>query len=83
VLDAEVHLLVHALAPSGTFSREVLAEHCATGLWREGTFEAALRAGVECGVLRGLPAGFIELSPRSRSSPHRVGAGAAAPDPMA
>jgi hypothetical protein len=61
VLDAEVASLASALAPYGVLGREALAERCDAGLWHEGTFDAALKAGVERRVLRLLPDGFVEL----------------------
>jgi hypothetical protein len=61
VLDAEVRLVANALAPYGVLSHAALAEHCDAGLWHEGTFDAALQAGVERGVLKLLPGGSVEL----------------------
>lgn len=59
VLDAEVRLLVHVLAPFGVLSRDELARRADCRLWHEGTFEAALQVGVERGVIELLPDGFV------------------------
>jgi hypothetical protein len=59
VLDAEVRLLVDVLAPFGVLSREELARRADCRFWREGTFEAALQAGVQRGVIALLPDGFV------------------------
>jgi hypothetical protein len=64
VLDAEVRLLADVLAPFGVLSREELARGADASLWHEGSFEAALRAGVERGVLNLLPFDFVELRDR-------------------
>jgi hypothetical protein len=78
VLDAEVRLLADVLAPFGVLRREELARRADANLWHEGSFEAALRAGVERGVLNLLPFDFVELrhrrvavQPRPGRSPDR------------
>jgi hypothetical protein len=64
VLDAGVRRLVDELAKFGMLRRDDLAYRVHADQWSEGTFEAAIRAGVERGVLARLPDDFIAL-------PHR------------
>ena len=64
VLDAEVRLLTDELAKFGMLRTDDLAHKVHADAWSQGTFEAALRAGVERGVLVRLPDDFIAL-------PHR------------
>ncbi len=65
VLDAEVRLLVDQLEHyGGTLEREDLARRVDAGVWREGTFDAALNAGVERGILELLPEGLVGLRRR-------------------
>ena len=69
VLDSEVRLLVDRLGPFGVLSRQELARRADCALWHEGTFEAALRTGVERGVIAVLPRGFVALRRRRLGSP--------------
>ena len=63
VLDAEVGLLVDQLRRfGGTLERRQLARCVDARLWREGTFDRALRAGVERGVLLVMPGDLVRLS---------------------
>ena len=73
VLEAEVRLLSDVLAPFGVLTREELARRADANLWHEGSFEAALRAGVERGVLNLLPFGFVELRDRRIAARARAG----------
>ncbi len=64
VLDAEVRLLTDELAKFGMLRSDDLARRVHADAWSQGTYEAALKAGIERGVLVQLPDGFIAL-------PHR------------
>ena len=66
---AEVRLLVDLLGPFGVLSRQELARRADCALWHEGTFGAALRAGIERGVIAVLPRGFVALRRRRLGSP--------------
>jgi DNA-binding MarR family transcriptional regulator len=70
VLDAEVSLLEDVLGPFGVLGREALARRADARLWHEGTFEAALRAGVQRGVLKLLPDGSVALRGRRSAFGH-------------
>jgi hypothetical protein len=61
VLGAEVRLLVDVPAPFGVLSREELARRADCRFWHEGTFEAAVRAGVQRGVIALVPDRFISV----------------------
>ncbi len=64
VLDAEVRLLADELAKFGMLRADDLAHRVHADQWSQDTFDAAIRAGVERGVLVRLPDNFIAL-------PHR------------
>lgn len=59
VTEAEIRHLQLALAPFGVLSRAALRERSGSALWHEGTFERALRAAVDRGILDELPGGFF------------------------
>jgi len=61
VMDAEVRLLAHALAPWDIITRDALRRRVRAERWSQGGFEAALRAAIDQGVIEGLPGGFISL----------------------
>jgi hypothetical protein len=62
VLDAEVRLLAHKLAPFGVLSEAELARRAEAHLWSSGRFREALRAGTRAGMLELLPGGFVALA---------------------
>jgi hypothetical protein len=64
VMDAEVRLLVDLLSPFGVLSRAELGRRADCRLWHEGAFDAALRSGVERGVIELLPHGFVAVRRR-------------------
>jgi hypothetical protein len=55
VLQAEVRLLVRALAPFGVMSRRSLARSAHAERWHGGSFDAALQAAIAAGVIERLP----------------------------
>jgi len=61
VMDAEVRLLADELAKFGTLPRDDLARRVDAHLWREGTFESALRQGLEEDRFVLLPGNLVEL----------------------
>lgn len=60
-LEAEVRLLTDELAKFGMLRTDDLAHRVHADEWSQGTFEAAVRAGVQRGVLVRLPDDFIAL----------------------
>jgi hypothetical protein len=64
VLDAEVELLVDVLSPFGVLSRADLGRRADCRFWPAGTFDGALRSGVERGVIELLPHGFVAVRRR-------------------
>jgi hypothetical protein len=58
VTEAEIRHLQLALAPFRVLSRTALKKCSGSALWHEGTFERALRAAVDRGVLEELPGDF-------------------------
>jgi len=62
VMDAEVRRLADELAKFGTLTRDDLARGVDAHLWREGTFDDALRQGVKTGRLVLLPGDLVELA---------------------
>ena len=69
VLDAEVKLLLEALAPFGLLSREELIRRTDAGLWGRGSFDAALQAAVDRGAVKVLPDGCVVLHRRGERPP--------------
>jgi hypothetical protein len=65
VLDAEIRLLTDELAKFGMLRTDDLLHRVHADQWTPGTFDAAIRAGVERGVLHELPDGFIALPHRN------------------
>jgi hypothetical protein len=61
VLCAEVRRLVRELEVMGPLPREMLARQCHASHWRQGSFEAAVRAGIRHGTLRRMPFDFIDV----------------------
>jgi len=73
VMDAEVRLLADELAKFGTLTRDDLARRVDAHLWREGTFDGALRQGVKTGRLVLLPGDLVELARTTSGSRGRDG----------
>ena len=59
ITEAEIRHLQLALAPFGVLSRSALKQCSGSAQWHEGTFERALRAAIDRGVLDELPGGFV------------------------
>jgi hypothetical protein len=75
VVAAEVRLLVERLMPFGVLHRDELARRVGADLWRSGTFEEALAAGVRGGALRVLGRGSFVAIARPRALEQQVAAG--------
>lgn len=59
IADVELKRLLRELAPFGALSKKELATRVGADRWHDGTFEAAVRVGVESGVLKQLGGDFI------------------------
>jgi hypothetical protein len=62
VLGAEIRRLVRELRVTGPLTRKILAERCRTANWHDGSFQAAVQAGIRRGVLRQLPFDYVALN---------------------
>jgi hypothetical protein len=61
--DAEVHNLVAALRDYGVLTRDALRERSGASHWAAGSFEDALRRGVERGSIKRLGDDLFEAGP--------------------
>jgi len=61
--DAEVDNLVATLRDYGVLTRDALRERSGASHWAAGSFEDALRRGVERGGIKSLGDGLFEVGP--------------------
>lgn len=59
---AEARRLERQLRTIGPMPREMLARRVGAERWREGSFEEAVRAGIQAGRLRKLPLHWLEAA---------------------
>ncbi|HEY3728518.1 MAG TPA: hypothetical protein VGL51_15170 [Solirubrobacteraceae bacterium] len=55
MIQAEVRRLALALAPFGVLKREALKRKAGATEWNEATFDSAIAAAVDAGVIESLP----------------------------
>lgn len=68
VVAAEVRRLQRRLLAIGPMPKQQLARECGAEHWREGTLEEAICEGERQGLLRRLPLGWVEATPRAADS---------------
>lgn len=66
VREAEVRRILRSLRPFGILHRDALSNAVSARTWRNGSFEAALRAAIDQGRVQELPGGFCRIDDSER-----------------